>query len=675
MARRTARDSAIQSGHRKRIAVGCWLLAVGKLCFAAPPRRKTTCAYDCAFTPSSLRRFVASSLLQALDRTRLKCYLVFSTVTDAQNAVIHVDSPHGVADPPNFGQDGWGSQAHRFLQEALGDAEFLINSDPQVSSVDIWVKGKATSVGSPYWPDEDAANPNGSGDRSATFEMLDNVRILGGFAGDETSEEDRDPGRNLTILSGDLNEDDQVIVTHDPLEIELTNYAENSYHIVTATDVGSGAELDGFTIRGGFATDTGSGGGILIGSDSTNSSPRILDCIIKECSVGFASNAGGAGGIHVEADPSDTIEVYTEIRGCEFIHNGSKQGGGGVKIVNSNAHVLDCVFTENHSGANNIGSGGIQIRFSNVNVHNCRFEGNRGDNGGAVDVDNESVSGFNDVSIVNSLFHDNDADNDGGAIYHEGGLTEIINCMLSDNEAAGSGGGLRVGNVSAASVDVDVWSSIIFRNNADSEDDISSVPSDVIAVGYSDTGGLPGNVEDVGGNISANPMFIDPSNDNYRLRVDITSPCEDAGNPDTTVIPPDDFDLDEDGNTGENTPDLDLQTRVAGQAVEMGAYEVIIDVKEESDLNNDGWVGMQDANYLLADWGTDATGASLSGPTDVIDVDDLQALFAQFGNGTDQAVPVPESNADCVAFYAGEPLLLQACIDAMAEQADADSPQ
>jgi len=62
MTGRTARNSAVQGGHRKRIAVGCWLLAVGKLCFAAPPRRKTTCAYVCAFTPSSLRRFFRHSI-------------------------------------------------------------------------------------------------------------------------------------------------------------------------------------------------------------------------------------------------------------------------------------------------------------------------------------------------------------------------------------------------------------------------------------------------------------------------------------------------------------------------------------------------------------------------------------------------------------------------------------
>ncbi len=81
------------------------------------------------------------------------------------------------------------------------------------------------------------------------------------------------------------------------------------------------------------------------------------------------------------------------------------------------------------------------------------------------------------------------------------------------------------------------------------------------------------------GNISDDPRFIDangPDNisgtfdDNLTLASD--SPAIDAG--DNTALPADTYDLDNDGNTSEPIPvDLAGNSRIIGQAVDLGAYE------------------------------------------------------------------------------------------------------
>jgi len=94
-----------------------------------------------------------------------------------------------------------------------------------------------------------SVNPSTNGTvtgRNATFLMVKNVQLYGGFAGTENSLADRDLSitANVSILSGDIDNND------DP---DGTIQGDNAYHVVlSAGDVGK-ALLDGFTITGGNA--------------------------------------------------------------------------------------------------------------------------------------------------------------------------------------------------------------------------------------------------------------------------------------------------------------------------------------------------------------------------------------------------------------------------------------
>ncbi|MHC4646251.1 MAG: PASTA domain-containing protein [Planctomycetota bacterium] len=173
--------------------------------------------------------------------------LVFST--------IHVDD-----DAPDDGNGMSWATAFINLQDALNAAE---STDGDVNEIRV-----AEGV---YRPDRDFANPNGSGNRSATFGLINGVVIKGGYAGfGKPDPNARDIDMYETILSGDLDDDD-VGNLEDP------SRNENSYHVVTGSQTDAKTVLDGFTITAGEAN------GVRSGTDGAGmynyeGSPTLIDC-------------------------------------------------------------------------------------------------------------------------------------------------------------------------------------------------------------------------------------------------------------------------------------------------------------------------------------------------------------------------------------------------------------
>ena len=106
-------------------------------------------------------------------------------------------------------------------------------------------------------------------DRVATFLLRNGVSIYGGFAGSETLRSQRNWLANLTVLSGDIdNNDSQTPVITDFLT--ATGNSTNSYHVVTGA---TGATLDGVTVTAGYADGAGAGQNSGGGMYSSSASP------------------------------------------------------------------------------------------------------------------------------------------------------------------------------------------------------------------------------------------------------------------------------------------------------------------------------------------------------------------------------------------------------------------
>jgi len=105
-----------------------------------------------------------------------------------------------------------------------------------------------------------------------TFLLSNSLAIFGGFAGDETSISERNVLENETILSGDVNGDDD---PNYPL-----SFIDNSCHVVSGSYTDNTAILDGFTITAGNAESYGGGLYIAWGN------PTVRDCLFFENSAG-----------------------------------------------------------------------------------------------------------------------------------------------------------------------------------------------------------------------------------------------------------------------------------------------------------------------------------------------------------------------------------------------------
>lgn len=366
-----------------------------------------------------------------------------------------------------------------------------------------------------------------SGDRAATFQLLNSVTIKGGYAGLSAPDPNiRDVNVYETILSGDLNGDDGP---------NFANNGENSYHVLTGSSTDETAMLDGFTITGGNADGISPhslGGGMY----TSLGSPTVSNCTFSR---NFALAMGG-GMFNYESCPT--------ITNCTFSENRSDDDGGGMRnYLNSHAIITNCDFIAN--SAFEEGGGLNNRKNSNAIVTGCMFIGNTAGAGGGMEnhVGKAVVTG---VPIVTNCLFIGNISNSGGGMRNNDANPIVTNCTFVGN--TGSGMNNRKNNPTVTNC--------IFWANTGGSFDGSGNPT----VTFSDVeGGFPGT-----GNFDANPSFIQLGywdangvwvEGDYHLLP--SSPCIDAGDP-AFVYQPDET-------------DFDGQPRVINGRIDMGVYEFI----------------------------------------------------------------------------------------------------
>ncbi len=411
------------------------------------------------------------------------------------------------------------TDAYNYLQDALADANSALKP------VEIQV---AKGI---YTPDSNSAEPNGTGDRTVTFQLINGVTLRGGYAGfGEPDPNARDIDIYETILNGDLLGNDGP---------DFANNYENSYHVVTAYEVDETTCLEGFTMSGGNANGksgfsyTGydgndSGGGMLINASwpTEHSSPIISNCLFRD------NRAVYGAGIYSYRGPA-TIE------NCIFEGNIAELYGGGIRnVLGGTKIVRSCLFIDNQA----FSGGGLYYFYSRATVTNCVFAGNFAHYDGSAIV---SPAG----TVTNCTFYGNHVDDDTAVVVNGMGELHIINSILWDDTHT-------EGYYEIAAL------MYVYISHCDVRGGEAGVYI------HSDPWGLWGILNWGEGNIDADPCFLNPGywdanglwvDGDYHLLSD--SPCIDAGDPNYIA--------------GPNETDLDGKPRVIGGRIDMGAYEYL----------------------------------------------------------------------------------------------------
>jgi hypothetical protein len=397
-------------------------------------------------------------------------------------AVICVDT---IATGSNDGTS-W-ADAYNYLQDALADA----NSDPNIR--EIWV---AAGV---YTPDSNSAEPDGSGDQTATFQLINGVGIYGGFPPGGGIWEDRDPNFYETILSGDLYGDDYEFVGgpgggspgENCAEAGPINRGDTAYSTIGSTTDGPADCPTNQDIWYVYTADfTGCLKVGLCGSDYSTylsayegaSCPPtvLLACNYYsysfECSsqavfdvtqgadylirVGGNGTATGTGIITITryvrcdnsyhvltgsgTDANTILDGFTITGGTADGSDANRQGAG-MYNVSGSPTVTNCTFTQNSALW---GGGMYNINNSNPTIRNCTFSENS-----ARGIHSSSGGGMRSSGpgggvepsrprVTNCRFIGNSAWSTGGGMLN-GGEATVTNCSFSGNSAGGGGGGMH----------------------------------------------------------------------------------------------------------------------------------------------------------------------------------------------------------------------------------------
>lgn len=377
--------------------------------------------------------------------------------------------------------------------------------------------------GDQIWVAAGTYKPSSTGDRTQSFNVPSGLGLYGGFAGTESSLTERNPATNPTILSGDLQGNDN----GNRGRTEPTRL-DNTYNVVRVSGASSTVTFDALTVQSGHSET-------------------------------YGDTHGSGAGIHFLASTAGTVVINN----CLIRWNTARVGGGWWDDSNHVFTVSSTQLIQNQTERG--GAAGIAGAFT---IKNCAFVQNRTENsrdgyqwGGGLFIANGTGQ------IINCLFASNYAAEAGGAIFHNGGNTDIVNCTFQGNSAGVTGQTLH--NYNSLNFRVSnciIWGSsgggsVIGNDNYGFSGTYTQVRNSLVQGGYTGSGTV--NV------ISSDPIFINSTSPlgadgllgtpDDGLRFGAGSPAINAGS--NAYVPV--------GVTG----DISGGTRILEATVDMGAYE------------------------------------------------------------------------------------------------------
>jgi parallel beta-helix repeat protein len=324
--------------------------------------------------------------------------------------------------------------------------------------------------------------------------------------------------------------------------------------VIFTSGEGRLSTLNGFTLQNGRDLFE-EGGGVKV----HGSSPTITNNMIKN------NGACRGGGIGISAgSPLIQLNKITSNR-ASFCAAG--RTGGGISIEGtSSAEILDNLISENTS----LQGGGIYLFGAGTSpiINRNIIKGNNADYGGGIYTESDS-----DALIVQNFITGNQAIDGGGLywnVFTNGRGAILVNNTIADNNVTENGSGIFAYKSSGIKLTNNIivakprQSALYFYISPDPTPPIIRF-NNIFSAGGKAYGGACPDMTGTNGNISADPLFTNPTQGDYHLQQ--MSPSIDSGDSLTPNLP----DMDLDGNPRILDGDGD-----GNAIIDMGADEFLL---------------------------------------------------------------------------------------------------
>lgn len=263
-------------------------------------------------------------------------------------------------------------------------------------------------------------------------------------------------GNTIRVTNGTYVASNAIVVSKT-VHIKSVNGAAETTIQGTGTDrcleLSASATVDGFTIVNGYAGASGSGGGVLMQSNSKLWNSVITGCLAGERSGGVHLNQGGTitncqiiGNTAGMEGGGATLYRGGLVQDSFIADNTASNAAGGTYIQSSPGYssgtIEDCIISNNAAldltgtTATYEGSGGGIFVSWGGEVRGCTIVDNLASNyGGGVIIVAEGT-------VQDCLIEDNESNQGGGVCLYEGGLA--TGCTISSNHPWSNGGGAYI---------------------------------------------------------------------------------------------------------------------------------------------------------------------------------------------------------------------------------------
>lgn len=419
-------------------------------------------------------------------------------------------------------------------------------------------------------------------------------------------------GGTVSLNGGELSIYDAVTLQNPDAGVTID--AGGTSRVMWIATAGAAVSLEGLTLTGGMLnSEHGRGGGLLnldgdlrlddvsvignsiyngVGNGIFNGGMLTMTGGAVRDNVSTVGSSIGSGVYNNNVMTIASAEIVGN-NGLDQIDNRDWRHWGATR--DAELTLIDCSVTGNTAGRGIYNDGDLLLIESTVsgNAGPGIFSRDRLELVNTVvrgNVSPEAGGGIYAVGptvVTGSLIADNEAVGSGGGLYAESGELTIANSTIAGNTSGDAGGGIYIYRAA-----VTMTNSIVATNAAvDSTDIAGSVAGSRNLVGY-------------------DPSFADPAGGDYRLSAESVA----IGGGDTSLLPADVRDVDDDGDVTELLPlDLDGEPRVFGASVDQGAYEyrsmtapedpstVVTTLADISD-SMDGAISLREAiHYAMSD--------------------------------------------------------------------------